>query len=88
MLQCLNDIEMSSQHSDRVLVQAVKIQRLEERITRLNDELLASLPTLNRVEDETRVARIAGLRNESELLNRGSAELVHNRKSSLLFTCP
>ncbi|KAK3489600.1 uncharacterized protein B0T23DRAFT_204714 [Neurospora hispaniola] len=36
MLQCLKDLEMSSQPSDQVLVQAVKVQHLEERIRRLN----------------------------------------------------
>lgn len=70
---------MSSQPSDRVLVHVVKIQHLEDRIASLNDELLAALPTLNPAEDEARISRIVGLRNELEMLNRSSSELMHNR---------
>ncbi|KAK3500487.1 hypothetical protein B0T13DRAFT_223454 [Neurospora crassa] len=74
MLQCLKYLEMSSQPSDQVLVQAVKVQHLEEGIRRLNDDL----PSFDATEDEANIARIIGLRNDWELLSQSSSELMHN----------
>ncbi|KAK3396691.1 hypothetical protein B0T20DRAFT_502263, partial [Sordaria brevicollis] len=76
MNQCLHDLEMSSHQSDRVLVQLIKIQHLEQRIARLNEELLATIP---KGDESGAMNRIAGLRNEWEVLNRASqSELMQN----------
>lgn len=86
VLQCLNDLEMSSHQSDRVLVQIVKIQHLEQRIARLNEELLATLTP--EADESGAMNRIVALRSEWEVLNRSSSassEPMQNRESFVVL---